>query len=86
MVTLTISEKKQKEIYEAFELNRQIVARMPEFTYEIGDEGRKVTFIRDQDEECTCLPDLPDGRINGGRGHVCPACAAEYQDSDEIPF
>ena len=35
-------------------------------------------------QECTCLPDLPDGRINGGRGRVCDAHAAE--DNDEIPF
>ncbi len=35
-------------------------------------------------QECTCLPDLPDGRINGGRGRVCDAHAAE--DNDEIPY
>ena len=27
--------------------------------------------------ECTCLPDLPDGRVNGGRGTVCPVCTAD---------
>jgi hypothetical protein len=36
-------------------------------------------------DECTCLPDLPDGRVNAGRGTVCPACAAEPYD-DTIPF
>ena len=36
-------------------------------------------------QECSCLPDLPDGRINGGRGHVCPACAV-VDSTDEIPF
>ena len=35
-------------------------------------------------EECTCLPDLPDGRINGGRGTVCPVCAENR--NDEIPI
>ena len=34
--------------------------------------------------DCSCLPDLPDGRVNGGRGRVCDAHAAE--DNDEIPF
>ena len=28
-------------------------------------------------EECTCLPDLPDGRVNGGRGGCCPVCEDE---------
>ena len=32
-------------------------------------------------EECSCLPDLPDGR---GRGH-CPVCEADSQ-REEIPF
>ena len=31
-------------------------------------------------EECTCLPDLPDGRSRG----VCYACGADT--TDEIPF
>ena len=35
-------------------------------------------------EECTCLPDLPDGRVNGGRGGCCPACEAD--SSKEIPW
>ena len=30
-------------------------------------------------QECTCLPDLPDGRSRG----VCYACEA---DTDEIPY
>lgn len=30
-------------------------------------------------QECTCLPDLPDGRSRGN----CPACEA---DTDEIPY
>jgi hypothetical protein len=36
--------------------------------------------------ECTCLPDLPDGRVNGGRGHVCASCQAYFDsllDDDE---
>ena len=31
-------------------------------------------------EECTCLPDLPDGRAHGH----CPACEADT--TDEIPY
>ena len=30
-------------------------------------------------QECTCLPDLPDGRVNGGRGTLCPVCTADYK-------
>ena len=36
--------------------------------------------------ECSCLPDLPDGRVNGGRGTLCPVCTADSADNDEIPF
>lgn len=36
-------------------------------------------------EDCTCLPDLPDGRINGGRGVPCPVCLARHYDN-AIPF
>ena len=35
--------------------------------------------------ECTCLPDLPDGRVNGGRGGCCLVCEADSHD-DEIPW
>jgi hypothetical protein len=35
--------------------------------------------------ECSCLPDLPDGRVNGGRGGCCLVCEAEGRD-DEIPW
>lgn len=41
-------------------------------------------------QECTCLPDLPDGRVNGGRGEVCPACKRwieiHNESVEEIPF
>ena len=33
--------------------------------------------LRPYQEECTCLPDLPDGRVNGGRGGCCPVCEDE---------
>ena len=33
----------------------------------------------EDDLECTCLPDLPDGRVNGGRGYVCPACRKFFE-------
>ncbi len=32
------------------------------------------------EEECTCLPDLPDGR---GRGH-CYSCDADVYEADEL--
>lgn len=34
--------------------------------------------------ECECLPDLPDGRINGGRGELCSSC--QSRRGDDIPF
>lgn len=36
------------------------------------------------EEECTCQPDLPDGRMNAGSGELCPACSARADRS--IPF
>jgi len=50
-----------------------------------NDADRELDAARDLAlNECSCLPDLPDGRVNGGRGTVCGVCAAD--SSDEIPF
>jgi hypothetical protein len=50
-----------------------------------GDLGtvyeKNLQALAPYQEECTCLPDLPDGRVNGGRGGCCPVCEA---DSKEI--
>ena len=64
-----------------FELHRLIVMSLPEIVYEETDDYRRVIIL----EECSCLPDLPDGRVNGGRGGCCPVCEVESRD-DEIPF
>ena len=68
-------------ILEEFERNRQAVMELGDFEYEVNSDYRRVTIL----EECSCLPDLPDGRSNGGRGGCCPACEAEKHD-EEIPF
>ena len=52
--------------------------------HELYEAKFRVIQSRERDE-CPCLPDLPDGRINGGRGAVCPVCAEENKN-DEIPI
>ncbi len=43
-----------------------------------NDADRELLAARDHAlNECSCLPDLPDGRVNGGRGTVCPVCTAD---------
>ena len=49
-----------------------------------NDADRELEAVRHTAlNECSCLPDLPDGRVNGGRGTLCPVCTA---DSADIPF
>ncbi len=70
-------------ILEEFERNRQTVMMLPDIAYEVNDDYRRVTIL----EECSCLPDLPDGRSNGGRGGCCLVCEAEGKSSgEEIPY
>ncbi len=68
-------------ILEEFERNRLAVMELPDIAYDVFDDYRRVTIL----EECSCLPDLPDGRVNGGRGGCCLVCEAEGQ-REEIPF
>ena len=43
-----------------------------------NDADRELEAARyDALNECSCLPDLPDGRVNGGRGTLCPVCTAD---------
>ena len=48
-------------------------------------EAKFRVFQAEEREECTCLPDLPDGRSNGGRGGCCPVCS-RTRIEDEIPY
>ena len=69
-------------LLEEFERNRQAVMELSDIAYEENSDYRRVTIL----EECSCLPDLPDGRVNGGRGGCCSACKAEYDPDAPIPF
>ena len=74
-MNITISEK--------LERNRQAVMDLGDIVYEETDDYRRVIIL----EDCTCLPDLPDGRGNGGRGGCCPDCERDAsRQKDEIPY
>jgi hypothetical protein len=68
-------------LLEEFERNRQVVMELGNIAYEVNSDYRRVTIL----EECSCLPDLPDGRSNGGRGGCCLVCEADSQ-REEIPY
>ncbi len=70
------------DLLDEFELNRKAVMSLPDIAYEENSDYRRVTIL----EECSCLPDLPDGRTNGGRGGCCPVCGTEYNPDTPIPF
>ena len=69
-------------LLEEFERNRQAVMALPDIAYEVNSDYRRVTIL----EECYCLPDLPDGRVNGGRGGCCLVCEMAYDPGVPIPF
>ena len=67
-------------LLEEFERNRLAVMELPDIAYDVCDDYRRVTIL----EECYCLPELPDGRSNGGRGGCCLVC--DMESRAEIPF
>ena len=68
--------------------NKKLVAVLEQVKMDIEFESLGLGELKKQikqalapyQEECTCLPDLPDGRAHGH----CPACEAD--NSKEIPY
>ena len=52
------------------------------------EEPREVAPPDDDEYECTCLPDLPNGAVNGGRGKYCATCEKYFEDllEEEVPL